>query len=261
MAIRETAKKWTQPIYHGKEALDHFAMLYQARMPYVNVCGTFYCLVSVRDGSSRLLVHWELRERMRETDVEVVRPRARERFPDARPGIITDNGPQFIAKDFKEFIRFCGMTHVRTSPYHPQSNGKIERWHQTLKVDCIRPHMPLSLDDARQLVESFVDHYNRIRLHSAIGYVTLADKLTGREAAIFTDRDRKLAAARERRAQKRQLAADVNGFPPSTPNTERRVEGAWERGDSSSPISETSAAQPLHSINTHGTTKQPLTAF
>jgi transposase InsO family protein len=173
---------------------------------YVNVCGTFYYLTSVLDGCSRFIVHWELRESMREADVEIVLQRAREKFPDATPRIITDNGPQFIARDFHEFIRLCGMTHVRTSPYYPQSNGKIERWHQTLKVDCIRPHVPLSLEEARRLVENFVAHYNHARLHSAIGYVTPADKLAGREAEIFAERDRKLEAARERRRRARQLA-------------------------------------------------------
>ena len=79
------------------------------------------------------LVHWELRESMTEQDVEIVLQRARECFPEETPRIITDNGPQFIAKDFKEFIRISGMTHVRTSPYYPQSNGKIERWHGSLK--------------------------------------------------------------------------------------------------------------------------------
>jgi transposase InsO family protein len=174
---------------------------------YVNVCGTFYYLVSVLDGASRFLVHWELRESMTEADVEIVLQRAREKFPPATPRIISDNGPQFIAKDFKEFIRLGGMTHVRTSPYYPQSNGKIERWHGTLKRDCLRPHVPLSIDEARRLVAEFVDHYNHARLHSAIGYVTPADKLAGREAAIFAQRDRKLAEARERRAARRREAA------------------------------------------------------
>jgi transposase InsO family protein len=174
---------------------------------YVNVCGTFYYLVSVLDGASRYLVHWELRESMREADVEVVMQRAREMFPEAHPRVITDNGPQFIARDFHEFIRLAGMTHVKTSPYYPQSNGKIERWHGTLKQDCIRPHVPLSLEEARRLVERFVEHYNHERLHSAIGYVTPADKLAGREPEIFAERDRKLEAARERRRQTRQLAA------------------------------------------------------
>jgi transposase InsO family protein len=217
---------------------------------YVNVCGTFYYLISVLDGCSRFIVHWELRESMKESDVEIVLQRAREAFPGETPRIISDNGPQFIAKDFKEFIRLCGMTHVKTSPYYPQSNGKIERWHGTLKQDCLRPHVPLSLDDARQLVAEFVAHYNRVRLHSAIGYVTPADKLAGRQESIFAERDRKLAAARERRAQRR-LDAAVNVLPPSTSGTEKRVEGAWGRGASSPTIPETSAAQPLHFINTN----------
>jgi len=117
---------------------------------------------------------------MTEADVEIILQRAKEVFPNARPRIITDNGPQFIAKDFKEFIRISGMTHVRTSPYYPQSNGKIERWHQTIKQDCIRPNVPLSLEEARRLVEGFVDDYNHRRLHSALGYVTPADKLAAR---------------------------------------------------------------------------------
>jgi len=62
------------------------------------------------------------------------------------------------------------MTHVRTSPYYPQSNGKIERWHESLKGECIRPGTPLSLEDARRLVEGYVAHYNDVRLNSAIGY-------------------------------------------------------------------------------------------
>ena len=80
--------------------------------------------------------------------------------PEARPRIISDNGPQFIAKDFKEFIRISGMTRVRTSPSYPQSNGKIERSHKSLKGECIRPGTPLSLDNARRLVSGYVDHYN-----------------------------------------------------------------------------------------------------
>src|SRR5438445_11620669 len=96
------------------------------------------------------------------------------------------------------------MTHVRTSPYYPQSNGKIERWHKTLKGDCIRLKVPLSLEDARRLVLDYVAHYNTVRLHSAIGYVTPKNKLEGHDQEIFAERDRKLAEARERRQQRRQ---------------------------------------------------------
>ena len=175
---------------------------------YINVSGTFYYLCSVLDGYSRSIVHWELRESMKEAEIEILLQRAREKFPEARPRIISDNGPQFIARDFKEFIRLCGMTHVRTSPYYPQSNGKLERWHKSLKSECIRPGTPLNLEDARRLVVGYVEHYNTVRLHSAIGYVAPADKLAGREAAIFVERDRKLEEARGRR-QVARLAARI----------------------------------------------------
>ena len=166
---------------------------------YINIAGTFFYLCGPLDGCSRYIVHWEIREAMTEADVETIIQRGRERFAGERPRIISDNGPQFIAKDFKEFIRICGMTHVRTSPYYPQSNGKIERWHKTLKGECIRVKVPLSPEDARRLVTEFVAHYNEVRLHSAIGHVAPADKLAGRDRTIFAERDRKLEAARERR--------------------------------------------------------------
>jgi putative transposase len=175
---------------------------------YLNIAGTFYFLCSLLDGCSRFIVHWEIREKMEESDVQTIMQRARETFPGETPRIISDNGPQFLAKEFKEFIRVCGMTHVKTSPYYPQSNGKIERWHKTLKGDCIRVQVPLSLDDARRLVTDYVTHYNTGRLHSAIGYVTPQDKLQGREKEIFAARDRKLAEARERRQAQRQAQHD-----------------------------------------------------
>src|SRR4029077_14860665 len=165
---------------------------------YLNIAGTFYFLCSILDGCSRFIVHHEIREKMEESDVEIIIQRAREAHPGVTPRIISDNGPQFLAKDFKEFIRVCGMTHVKTSPYYPQSNGKIERWHKTLKGDCIRVLTTLSLDDARRIVADYVTHYNTIRLHSAIGYLTPHDKLAGRDQEIFAQRDRKLAEARER---------------------------------------------------------------
>ena len=185
---------------------------------YINICGTFYYLCSILDGCSRFIVHWEIREQMTEMDVEIILQRAKESFPEARPRIISDNGPQFMAKDFKEFIRISGMTHVRTSPYYPQSNGKLERFHATIKGECIRPGVPLSLDDARRMVEGFINHYNNVRLHSAIGYIAPMDKLNGRDQEIFKERDRKLEKAREFRKKKRLSAYDpINPRGDNTP--------------------------------------------
>ena len=176
---------------------------------YINICGTFYYLCSILDGCSRYIVHWEIREAMKETDVEIILQRAHEKYPDKKPRIISDNGPQFVARDFKAFIKEKGMTHVRTSSFYPQSNGKLERWHQSLKRECIRPKTPLSLEDARRIVGEFVDYYNNVRLHSAIGYIAPRDKLEGRAERIFSERDRKLEVAREQRRTNRQLTREV----------------------------------------------------
>jgi putative transposase len=177
---------------------------------YLNLGGTFYYMCSVLDGASRAIVHWEIRESMLEAEVECILERAREKFPGVTPRIISDNGPQFIAKDFKEYIRVAGMTHVRTSPYYPQSNGKLERYHRTIKADGIRPSAPSSPDEARQVVARFVEHYNGVRLHSAIGYIAPNDFLTGRSKEIWAERDRKLAEARERRRVRRQELAGAS---------------------------------------------------
>jgi putative transposase len=166
---------------------------------YLNIAGSFVFLCTILDGCSRFIVHHELHETMPESRVELVLQRAREKFPQAKPRIISDNGPQFIARDFKSFIRLAGMTHVRTSPYYPQSNGKIERWHQSLKSEAVRVKTPLNLKDAREVVGGYVIYYNKVRLHSAIGYLTPETRLSGRHQGVFDARDAKLAAAREQR--------------------------------------------------------------
>jgi putative transposase len=181
---------------------------------YINIAGTFYYLCSVLDGYSRFIVHWDLRESVRETEIEIILQTAQEKHPEAKPRIISDNGPQFIARDFKEFIRIMGMTHVRTSPYYPQSNGKLERWHKSLKSECIRPGTPLTPEEARKLIQQYVDRYNKVRLHSAIGYVTPQDMLAGRQREIHTERSRKLELARQQRQVRQeqdQHQAEITG--------------------------------------------------
>ena len=196
---------FTQPL----RAHEHW----HVDVSHLNICGTFYYLCSVLDGYSRYIVHWEIRERMKESDVELILQRALEKHPGVHPRVISDNGPQFVARDFKEFIRHTGLSHVRTSPYYPQSNGKIERWHRTLKADCIRPGTPLSIEDARRIVERFVTHYNTVRLHSALSYITPWDKLQGREQAIWDHRDHKLEQARNQRKLNRQPRTDYSLIP------------------------------------------------
>jgi transposase InsO family protein len=199
------ANRWQKPSRKGTGFVQPLAPHehWHIDFSYVNVGGTFYYLCSILDGCSRSIVHWEIREAMKEADAELVLQRAREKHPQARPRIISDNGPQFVAKDFKEFLRQWQTTHVLTSPHYPQSNGKLERYHRTLKEQAIRPKTPLTLEDARRVVGEFVEHYNTVRLHSALGYVTPQDRLEGRQTEIYATRDRKLEAAREARRQRR----------------------------------------------------------
>ena len=168
---------------------------------YLNICATFYYLCSILDGYSRYLVHWEIRESMTEFDVEIVVQRALERFPGVSSRVISDNGSQFVAREFKEFIRLSGLTHVRTSPNHPQSNGKKERFFRTAKEEAIRPGTPLSVEDARRIMARYSTQYNEERLHSAINYITPKDKLEGRAEAIRQERQAKLEAARQQRKE------------------------------------------------------------
>jgi putative transposase len=108
------------------------------------------------------------------------------------------------------------MTHVRTSPNYPQSNGKLERWHGSLKQECIRPKSPLDLADARQVVERYVTHYNNARLHSAIGYIAPKDKLDGLAPMIFAARKCRLKQARKRRqAAKTSIASSDFSHSPA----------------------------------------------
>ena len=110
----KTETKKGQGFHQPQAAHQHWNI----DIAYINICGTFYYLCTLLDGYSRYVVHWEIRVSMKEANVEVILPRAcaraLARFPQARPRIISDNGPQFIAKSFKEYIRICGMTHVRT---------------------------------------------------------------------------------------------------------------------------------------------------
>ena len=204
-------RKWLSPSRKGTGFVQPLSphQHWHTDISYINIAGTFFYLCSLLDGYSRYIVHWEIREAMTEQDVETIVQRGLEKYPGQKPRIISDNGPQFIARDFKEFTRLTGITHVRTSPYYPQSNGKLERWHKSLKSEGIRPFSPADLAEARRRVAAYVEYYNQVRLHSAVGYITPADKLNGLEQVIFDERDRKLEEARVRRQQARQAARGV----------------------------------------------------
>lgn len=166
---------------------------------YVNVMGSFMFLISVLDGFSRMIIHHELRTTMSEYDVQITLQRALEKYPGVHPRLISDNGKQFIAKDFKEYLRECGLKHVRTSVYYPQSNGKIERFHGTIKTEAIRKQSYLSVEDARRQIDEYIRIYNEERLHSSLYYLKPKEVFEGKMQQRLTERQQKLDQAAEYR--------------------------------------------------------------
>ena len=178
---------------------------------YLNIHGTHYFFIGVLDGYSRAIVHHEVRTDMRTLDVQVVIERALEKLPAGvpRPRIITDNGGQYVSAEFKAYLRERDISHTRTRPRHPQSNGKIERFHKSLKAECVRRKAMGSLEEARRLIAVYVDEYNNRRLHAALDYLTPSDYLKGEEhiARRLLEREERLQRAREERKRAWRKAA------------------------------------------------------
>jgi transposase InsO family protein len=166
---------------------------------YINFRGTFLFLISVMDGYSRYIVHHELRRHMEDFDIQLTLQRAKEKYPNEHPRVISDNGGQFISKDFQQFIRFLELTHVRTSVAYPQSNGKLERFHRSLNIECLKTKGFIDLEDTKRIIARYIDYYNTKRLHSSLYYLTPEDFLLGREKEKLQARETKLKAAAENR--------------------------------------------------------------
>lgn len=168
---------------------------------YVRYKGVFQFLISVLEGYSRFVLHHGLRAHMQEYDVELVLQETFEKYPGVSPRLITDNGSQFIAQEFKSFVSKMNFEHVQTSRNYPQSNGKIEAFHKNIKTECLRKQSFLSQQELKTSVQNYIDYYNHTRLHSGINYLPPAAVLEGRADAILKERDMKLEKARKRRQQ------------------------------------------------------------
>jgi putative transposase len=124
-----------------------------------------------------------------------------------RPRLLSDNGASYVAGDLADRLGDKGMQHVRGAPYHPQTQGKIERWHQSLKNRILLENYYLPGDLERQ-IGAFVEHYNHVRYHESIKNLTPADVYFGRAETILAERHRiKRATIANRRLQHRLQAA------------------------------------------------------
>lgn len=167
---------------------------------YLNFNGSFLFLISVIDGYSRYILHHEIRHTMTTYDMELTIQKAKDKYPDAKPRIITDNGSQFISKEFKQFIKQAELVHITTSVNYPQANGKIERFHRTISEECLRIKSPVNIDEYRMYVEDYINFYNSERLHAALNYLTPEDYLMDRKQEKLKLRELKLEMAEKNRS-------------------------------------------------------------
>lgn len=201
--------KWTRPAGEpGKEGFDQPVRVHEhwhTDISYVNFKGTFVYLISVLDGFSRAILAWDIRTSMESFDTQIVLWRACDKWLGTdntiSPRLITDNGSQFLTSEFKEVLRFFTLSHVKTSVNHPQSNGKLERFHGTIKSEKIREMPKFTFEQVKTEIGDWVNYYNYERLHSALNYVTPMDVIDGRRDSILSERKQKLLEGKRKRKE------------------------------------------------------------
>jgi transposase InsO family protein len=211
----------TSPAYIVIKAASEFKdkttapnQLWQTDFTYLKITGWgWYYLSTVLDDFSRYIVAWKLCATMRADDVTATLDLALaaaglDQITVAhRPRLLSDNGSSYISAELATWLDGKGMRHIRGAPYHPQTQGKIERWHQTLKNRILLENYYLPGDLERQ-VAAFVEHYNQARYHESLGNLTPADVYFGRGQAILTERERiKRQTIQKRRLQHHLQAA------------------------------------------------------
>jgi transposase InsO family protein len=164
---------------------------------YLRIRDTWYFLVTVLDAYSRYVVHWKLLSSMRAADVRLVVQEALE-LTGATPEIVSDNGSQFTSREFKHMVRLFELEHIRIRTYHPESNGRLERFHRTTR-EALNDVELETLGRARVLIGRWVEHYNEGRLHAALEYLPPAEYYRGDPEARIAKRREKLERARARR--------------------------------------------------------------
>tara|TARA_R100001369_G_scaffold69509_1_gene97155 strand:+ start:458 stop:1438 length:981 start_codon:yes stop_codon:yes gene_type:complete len=169
--------------------------LWQTDFTYLKVLGWgWFYLSTILDDYSRYIITWKLCATMKAEDVTATLDRALEASGCdcatvvAKPRLLSDNGSSYIAGDLADYLDEKGMDHVRGAPYHPQTQGKIERWHQTMKNRVLLEHYFLPGDLERQ-IGAFVEYYNNQRYHESLGNLTPADVYFGRAERILKQRE------------------------------------------------------------------------
>jgi transposase InsO family protein len=166
---------------------------------YIKIMDNYYFLIMLLDGYSRFLLGWELMTDMLLSSVQMFVQRVKEKYPDARPMLINDNGSQFISNDFKGLITRLQIQQVFTRRNHPQTNGKIERMNKTVKDEAIRVKRPGSYQEAIDILQEYEYIYNYQRLHAGIKFLRPADVFFNRQEEVLRVRREKIQRARMNR--------------------------------------------------------------
>lgn len=211
----------TSPAFVVMKAANEFRdkttapnQMWQTDFTYLKVIGWgWFYLSTILDDFSRYIIAWKLCAGMAASDVQDTLNLALEEtgLDHAnvvhRPRLLSDNGPCYISEELAEWLGDKGMTHTRGAPYHPQTQGKIERWHQTLKNRILLENYFLPGDLEAQ-IDAFVGHYNYQRYHESLKNLTPADVYFGRGQTILLKREMiKRKTFEHRRLQHRKAAA------------------------------------------------------
>ncbi len=195
-------------------------------LTYLQVVGWgWYYLSTVLDDYSRYIVAWTLRTSMQAADVMETLDLARAKTGVDRvrvvhrPRLLSDNGPCYVSRELADYLNTHQLAHTRGAPYHPMTQGKIERYHRSMKnvVKLEKHYSPWELERA---VARFVDDYNHRRLHEALENVTPADVYEGRRAAILARREQitRRTLVQRRRENLQTPPRAVNRREVSLPN-------------------------------------------
>jgi transposase InsO family protein len=186
-----------------KDQTTHVHQMWQTDFTYLKVVhwGQYF-LSTILDDYSRYIIHWELCSSMTEKDVERTVISALDKAglsPSERPKLLSDNGPCYKAKELKEFLDSNRITHVNGRPYHPQTQGKIERYHRSMK-NVIKLDHYYSPDELRDRIAEWVEYYNSHRYHEALDNLKPVDVYTGQAQEILNQRKQtKLRTIKNRR--------------------------------------------------------------
>ena len=197
-----------------KDKTTAINQLWQTDFTYLKIIGWgWFYLSTILDDYSRYIISWKLFTNMRTQDVTDTLGLALEAsgcdqvHVVHKPRLLSDNGSSYVSGELADWLHDKGMKHSRGAPYHPQTQGKIERWHQTLKNRILLENY-FSPGDLEAQIEAFVDHYNHQRYHESLSNVTPSDVYFGRDKAILKQRERiKLKTLETRRLHHRQRAA------------------------------------------------------